>query len=464
MFEGHHHQIQESSWQPEAFAAAAPWQEIDRSLRSVAARRAALDAEEAHLLVLARRAEVHRRLGFATMSDYLEHALGYTPHTAAERLRVAEALETLPELRAALAGGRLGFCAVRELTRVATPDTEVAWLARAEALPLRDLEPLVVGRRSGDLPGDPPDPGAVRHRVRFEVSSATLALLRDARAALADDAGERLDDDALVAALCRAVLDGAADAGPDRARHQIAITTCDTCERAWQDGGGAQLEITPTDRAIAECDAQRIGRLDAETPTRAVQDIPPAVRRLVWRRDHGRCVVPGCRSTRFLDVHHLVWRADGGGHEPSNVCLACASHHVAIHEGRLIVRGDMSTGLTFCHADGRPYGAPQPPRDPEPTLVADAISAVHQLGYSATEARGAVRSVASHAGSHGTLADPRRAARARPEDVTTADRASTEAPAPKWPAPASAVSRTIRPRSRCLARSVVASLGRATDR
>lgn len=336
-------------------------------------------------------------------------ALGYTPHTAAERLRVADALETLPELRAALADGRLGFCAVRELTRVATRDTEAAWLARAEGLPLRDLEPLVVGRRPGDLPGDPPDPGAVRHSVRFGVSSATLALLRDARAALAEDAGERLDDDALVAALCRAVLEGAADAEPDRAPYQIAITTCDTCERAWQDGGGASLEITPTDRAIAECDAQRIGRLDAETPARAVQDIPPAVRRLVRHRDHRRCVVPGCRSTRYLDIHHLVPRAEGGGHEPHLLAIHCRAHHVAIHEGRLIVRGDMATGLTYFHADGRPYGAP-PPRDPKPTLVADAISAIRQLGYSATEAREAVRSVASHAGSEATLADLIRAA------------------------------------------------------
>jgi 5-methylcytosine-specific restriction endonuclease McrA len=91
-------------------------------------------------------------------------------------------------------------------------------------------------------------------------------------------------------------------------------------------------------------------------PARATQDIPPSVRRVVWRRDHGKCVVPGCRSTRFLDLHHIVYRSEGGDHSPDNLCLTCFAHHDAEHEGRLVIRGRVSTGLTFTHADGRPYG------------------------------------------------------------------------------------------------------------
>ncbi|HTE53339.1 MAG TPA: HNH endonuclease signature motif containing protein, partial [Kofleriaceae bacterium] len=44
----------------------------------------------------------------------------------------------------------------------------------------------------------------------------------------------------------------------------------------------------------------------------ASQSIPPRIRREVWRRDHGRCRVPGCRAARFLEVHHIVPRALGG--------------------------------------------------------------------------------------------------------------------------------------------------------
>src|SRR5690349_23983213 len=96
---------------------AADWQQADRALRSIA-RRAGLDAEEARWLLVARRTALHRQLGFATLAEYLERVLGYGPHAAAERLRVAEALDELPATHAALARGALSFSAVRELTRV----------------------------------------------------------------------------------------------------------------------------------------------------------------------------------------------------------------------------------------------------------------------------------------------------------------------------------------------------------
>jgi len=381
------------------------WREIDRKLRSFASARAALDEEEARWLVAARRAELHRRFGFATLLEYLERVLGYGPHAARERLRVAEALETLPATRAALADGRLGFSAVRELTRVVSPETERAWIEAAVGRTMREIEPMTAGRRPGALPGDPPQPGAVRHAIRFEVSGATLALLRDARIALASETDERLDDDALIAAMCRAVLDGPRDADQGRARHQVATTTCDTCERAWQDGGGVPVEITPTELEIARCDAQHLGRLDAETPARAYQDIPPAVRRLVCRRDHGRCFVPGCRSAQHLDLHHIRWRIRGGDHTADNLAVCCGAHHRAIHDGRLIVTGTISSGLKFTHDDGRPYGAP-----PVAPPIPEAIAAVRKLGFTAAEARAAVTFAASHMGSGASVVEVIRAA------------------------------------------------------
>ncbi len=377
-----------------------PWREVDATLRTIAKRRAGLDAEEAKWLVEARRAEVHRHLGFATMQEYLERVLGYGPHAASERMRVAEELEQLPEMRAALGEGRVNYSATRELTRVVTPNTEAAWLAATCGRTLREIEPMVAGRARGDFPGDPPAPGSLLHPVRFEVSGATLALLRDARIALEDDAGVKLDGDALVAALCRAVLDGPRDGDQGRARYQVAVTTCDSCTRAWQDGAGLAVEIESADREIAECDAQRLGRLDADKPARATQDIAPSVRRLVWRRDHGRCVVPGCRSSRYLDVHHLDWRAHGGGHSPDNLAVMCRAHHRAVHDGRLLLRGPAGTSLVVLHVDGRPYGA-----EPPSPQVIDAVGALRRLGYRRTEARTAVATAQSHVGPDAPVAD-----------------------------------------------------------
>src|ERR1700755_62237 len=92
------------------------WQTIDRALRRIAVRRAALDAEEARWLREAEACQIWRPLGMVSALDYMERVLGYAPRSAQERLRVARALGVLPQLTAALTQGELSFSAVRELT------------------------------------------------------------------------------------------------------------------------------------------------------------------------------------------------------------------------------------------------------------------------------------------------------------------------------------------------------------
>ncbi len=121
-----------------------PWMELHRQLLSVAKRRAALDSEELALIREAIRVTLWRRLGMVSMREYLEHAMGYGPQVASERLRVAEALEALPAIEEALATGELSYSAVRELTRIATAKTEEAWLDACEGKNLRQNR-----RRSG---------------------------------------------------------------------------------------------------------------------------------------------------------------------------------------------------------------------------------------------------------------------------------------------------------------------------
>ena len=335
------------------------WVPVDAALRRIAQRRAALDAEEARWLREAEALQIWRPLGMVNALDYMERVLGYAPRAAQERLRVARSLGELPALTAALARGALPFSAVRELTRVATPATEAAWAEAGAGKNVRQIEELVAGHRPGDLPGDPADPEARTHVVRFELSPETFAALREARSILDVERGANLDDDGFVAMLAGAVLEGgrsrppqAADAEAEpaqspsasdvrapggRARYQLAVTVCARCKQGWQQGAGALIAIGPAAVERATCDAQHLGSLDAEVPARAYQDISPAVARLVWRRDGGRCQTPGCRSSRGLAIHHVVPRAQGGGHEPANLRLHCSACHQAQHAGTLVI-------------------------------------------------------------------------------------------------------------------------------
>src|SRR5262245_15925336 len=127
-------QQETGSWVDHAVAAEAwerrheaEWTRVDQKLRSIAARRAALDAEEAHLLRYAEELKLWRSYGFGSALEYMERVLGYSPRTAAERLRVARALGELPLIAEALESGELAHSAVRELSRVAVPQTEEEW-------------------------------------------------------------------------------------------------------------------------------------------------------------------------------------------------------------------------------------------------------------------------------------------------------------------------------------------------
>ena len=201
------------------------WRDVDRALRGIARRRCKLDAEEARWLREAERLEIWRPLGMVSALDYLERVLGHTPHVANERLRVSRSLGELPVLTAAFADGKLQFSAIRELTRVATPETETDWRNAAVGKNVREIEELVAGRRRGAKPGDPADPKVRTHVVRFELNAEVFARLRQTRSALTDERGGYLDDHQLVTALCEAVLDRASSATEPtgRAKFQIAV-------------------------------------------------------------------------------------------------------------------------------------------------------------------------------------------------------------------------------------------------
>ncbi len=234
----------------------------------------------------------------------------------------------------------LTFSAVRELVRVATPDTEAAWVEAATGKNQRELEDLVAGHAPGDHPDDPADPDIRSHLVSYKLSPATFALLRQATLALDEEHGHHLDDDELVAALCTSALERGSQTEPTgRARFQIALVVCGRCDQGWQEAAGVQVAVDAATVDRARCDAQHVGSLDADRPERAYQDIPPAVVRFVWRRDHGRCQTPGCRSARGLEIHHILARAHGGTHEPSNLTLRCSSCHTAHHAGTLTISG-----------------------------------------------------------------------------------------------------------------------------
>ena len=234
------------------------WTEAHAELSRLAQERARLDAEEAPWLLRALRSGAHEHYGFGSFYQYVEWLFGYRPRTTQDKLRVAEALEGLPALNGALVSGVLRWSAVRELTRVAVPETEHAWLEAARGKTQREIEALVADKAVGDAP-DAPGTGAHRHVLRFEVDADTFATFREAMQRLERAAGGRSSHDALLLAMARHVLGGPGDHG--RSSYQISLRVCSTCRRGEQVASGELIAVEPAVVEMAECDAQHLGEL-----------------------------------------------------------------------------------------------------------------------------------------------------------------------------------------------------------
>jgi HNH endonuclease len=345
----------------------AEWKAVDRRLREHAQHRSALDALEAFDLLRAEQMKIYALFGYVSLYDYMERVLGYRPHTARERMRVARALATLPEISVALGRGGLSYSAVRELTRVATAETEAAWLAASEGLVTNQIESLVAKHRPGDRPDDPADPELRTRVVRLALPPEVYALWRQARMVIAEARGTEITDADFLETLCRnAIAPGSGAEGP---AHQIAYKQCPDCQHVTQNGAGREIDVAPEVLERASCDARLLGSLDAATPERATTTVTPRLREQVFARDSARCTVPGCRSARNLEAHHIIEQARGGPHTLSNLTLLCSGHHAALHAGRLIVRGQAPYDRQFRWTDPPPIPAGLDPRTREEVIA-----------------------------------------------------------------------------------------------
>ena len=387
---------------------AVDWREVDRQLRTIAKKRAALDAEEVQWVREAERIQIWKRTGHSSMLAYLESLFGYTPKTADDRLRVARRLEALPLLTDALADGELPYSAVKELVRVATPGTENAWREAARGKVVHQIEQLVSGHHRGDLPTDPVDPTIVLQKLLLELLPETYARFRETHARFNEAAGERLDYDRFISALCEAAIAGlGGDVEPRRAKYQIALRVCPQCQRGTQDGAGIVVPVLPSTVARAECDAQRVGDLDPETGelARTTQDIPPKTREYVMIRDSHRCQTPGCRSALHLEAHHIVHREDGGSNDPSNIAILCSGCHQRHHEGALLLTGTAPDHLVFERPHEQSPAPPDGSRFSRAERREELKKALVSMGFKRPEAGAAADKVASTMEPNTTLED-----------------------------------------------------------
>src|SRR5438876_832804 len=238
---------------PEIIATPRHIAELDHLGDELAKPSAHLDAATARLLDLIREFDARGgwNTGFRSCAAWLAWRVGFAPGRAREHGRVARALGTLPRLSHALARGELSYAKVRELTRVATPETEERLLAVGRAGTAEHVERIVRGWRRMDRKAEareaarqhagralhvyPDEDGTVRIRGRLapEVGALLMQALAAAREALYQrraDQGPEADPPTMeqqqadaLAFLAETALHHGIDPGAPGERYQVVV-------------------------------------------------------------------------------------------------------------------------------------------------------------------------------------------------------------------------------------------------
>ena len=269
-------------------------------------------------------------LGYSSLGDYAAGALQLEPKKARDLARLGARLGDFPRLDAAMKEGTLPWTKARELVRVVAPDTEEAWIAKAQEISSRDLELLVSGSSRGDLPPERPSVSKPeRMRLVIEVDAAKMQQVLDVLTEIQGRLTLDGEEQASLGEALFALTSGAVPRGTLEASYQVVLHHCQGCGET--ECRGHEVSETTLDEAMCDHDLVR--------GEERVRGIPIGVRRKVEARDRGRCRVPGCENRHRMALHHLVPFALGGPHTTSNLVTLCDRHHRIHHDGSLAIQG-----------------------------------------------------------------------------------------------------------------------------
>jgi hypothetical protein len=298
-------------------------------------------------------------------------------NTAREKVRVAHALKTLPEVAAAFAKGELSYSKVRAMTRVANTHNEDELLSFALKTTTARVEERCRELKCGTVDSLGGAQRAFANRslrvsrnaergvmtITLELPMETGELVEKALDKARDDStpsAEFIDEswsarqaDALVS-MASSYLSG--DAEKTRNSSDDYLVTIHVDQSALTKGiGRSSLPIESVKRLCCDGHAVILGEDENGEPLnigRKTRTVPTAIKRALMAKDKS-CAFPGCHHTRFVDAHHIQHWSAGGETSLDNLLLLCSQHHKLVHEGGFAIERDYQDDWFFKRPDGR---------------------------------------------------------------------------------------------------------------
>jgi hypothetical protein len=278
--------------------------------------------------------KLYEEMGYSSMHNYATEALKMPRSTAFHYISLTKKLEALPETKKAVESGDLGWTKAKEITKVATPATEGQWIDRAKKSSRIDLieitkQAITVAKNESkqqptlipieiNLPKAEPK---ISTSLSFSIEQMERFSVLIEKMRKQGETGSR--EELLIKALTDSTSQNS-PRGENSPSTKIVITHCPDCGKAETSSG----EISKNELEKVYCDAV------VNENGKNMATIKPSVRQKVMIRDQHTCQGQGCRSKRYLEVHHKVPRALGGSNDASNLITLCSACHSLIHRGQ----------------------------------------------------------------------------------------------------------------------------------
>ena len=354
-----------------------PIEDLDRNILTLCTH---INAATYDLLVLIREFDEragYYKWGLQNTAEWLAWRCDLSMTTAREKVRVAHALKSLPEITEAFSTGELSYTKVKELTRVANQDNEGKLLEFA----LRHTA-TVVAEYCRELRFGLPESTDIaaraytnrslrmRHNHQRGVMVVTVELPMDQGELLERALDKARDDEVLeipdladtswstrqadaFTNMISEYLSGPATSGNSSDNYLVTVHV-DQSALAGNEGRSA-LPIESMKRLCCDGKAVVLTENDKGEPLsigRKSRVIPKAIERALRARDSGCCQFPGCGNQRFLHSHHVEHWSNGGETSLNNLMLLCTKHHTLVHEGGFRIEKDFQNRWYFVRPDG----------------------------------------------------------------------------------------------------------------
>ncbi len=249
--------------------------------------------------------------GHGSTVHFAESQLDMDQRRAREYVHVGRVLSELVLVDDAFCSGDISWSKVLAMLSIVQRETQEAWVDFAKNHTCRELKEELAGCEPGYLPGEGGGFGLICRKLIFaaKLPDEIHAMIEEARVRLSDTAKGLMSNEDLMAELLRFYL--------------------------------------------YRGDPPAIRQKEQVTAERNDEELDEEVRQQILRRDKHRC--RNCDDHMDTEVHHIVFRSQGGSNIPDNLITLCMTCHAGVHRQFLKLEGNPERGkLTFFGSNGNP--------------------------------------------------------------------------------------------------------------